>query len=301
MRSGGGRGTGAVVRSYGPTNHHTTSANYKGNPDVEANQSHDIPESESCSLWITDLPPRCDVRMLLSQVVNCDKVFATVISPPLPDQGKPYAAAKIVFWSRQGVDRLRQRAKEGRFFPHVSPLPKVYMNRVRTKAAKPNWNVCRVLLIKGHRSIANEEYLRTKLFLDKFTWQDDGPPRVVREYPETHIRILEWRFGSWRCQAENAYGILMNKIYEGNVAAERAERRRGLEQQERALEAEIEFVNENFLPFIVENNMKIVNKLEDLHQKLDEVRNRVRGLPETSDDEVLWKDAVVIFGVDPCA
>ncbi|KAK8062047.1 hypothetical protein PG994_008413 [Apiospora phragmitis] len=117
---GGRRGGESVSSTASATTSATASAapvmsdNYKGNKKLPANQSHAIPEEESCSTWIMFLPPACTVNMLLSSITYCDKVFATHINPPkLPDH--PMAAAKVVFWTPEGADRLIKLARQGKF------------------------------------------------------------------------------------------------------------------------------------------------------------------------------------------
>ncbi|KAK7915309.1 hypothetical protein PG985_013012 [Apiospora marii] len=291
---------GAVVRSFGPAP--ATSENYKGNANLEANRSHDIPAEESCSLWITNLPANCDVPMLLSRIRDCDKVFATVINSADPANGKPFVAAKVVFWSRRGVDRLMQRHQDGHFafaYPGVETPPplRVSLNRILARPMPPSPH-CRVLLLKGHRDIVSEAHLRAVVFQDKFVWQDDGKPSVEFECPITHTRLLEWHFGSWRCQAENAYNLLDAHIQQGKTVVGE---RRDLEKQERDISTELERIYYGIEPHIIDNSEKLLRQAASLWEQLKVVQGKIDGLPKLSDSDINWAAATVIFGEDPCA
>ncbi|KAK8123249.1 hypothetical protein PG984_011919 [Apiospora sp. TS-2023a] len=311
----------------------TTSENYKGNWRHEANQSANIPEEESTSLWITHLPPGCTIEMLLSRIVECDKIFATVINDAQPEQNMNCAAAKIVFWTRLGVDRLFQRHRDGLFlFPspddpesdtaaHALPLmrPSINMNRTRTRPV-PDGPESRVLIIKGHCDIINEANLRDVVFYKKFVWQDDGvqPLLVKQAGAEDEIHFLEWRFGSYRYQASNAYDILMAKIHEGQKALQEAEkmdqaqRRRALEAQQQRIKAQMEKVNNEFLPVILaDSHGKFQHMIQDLREQyfavcneLDKMDQMVAVPPQgfvSHREAEMWAEASVIFGPDPCA
>ncbi|KAK8043276.1 hypothetical protein PG993_005706 [Apiospora rasikravindrae] len=198
--NGGQRPASGTVDSFG------MSSNYKGNKQNPANHSDNIPMGESCSVWMINLPPECTVNMLLSHIRQCDKVYATVINPP---GGKhKTAAAKVVFWSQKGVYRLKKQVEAGAFTVGLY-APKFEVNRIRSRAARPG-RECRVLQIKGHQHIINEQKLRDEVFRDKFQWQDDSVSVLASFADGEHI--LEWRFGSYRCQAENAYRAIQRKI-----------------------------------------------------------------------------------------
>lgn len=169
------------------------------------NMSADIDNRENCSLWMTNLPRNCNLRMLLGAVRGCGKVYQTVINPP---QGEHHTgcAAKLVFFHHTEAARLLRRSREGMF--HVGDRqPNVTHNRTRV-ASKPASKESRVLQITGPREIVNHEYL-TGLFTGACTYQleaveDRGP--VSGGLDSRHEMI--WRFGSVRCQAHWCYGRL---------------------------------------------------------------------------------------------
>jgi hypothetical protein len=175
-----------------------TSPNYRGNPFLSSNQSADIQETDNCAVWITNLPPECTVNMLLSEIRNCGKVYATVINPPSANSNHTTAAAKVVFFARPGVDRLIMQARTG-MFAVGGYVPRVCPNRIRS-AAKEAGPQCRVLHIEGPTEILSIEYL-TEFFQGKFSFEIDS---VTALYDHGGYRRLEWRFGSYRCQAETA-------------------------------------------------------------------------------------------------
>ena len=201
------------------------SENYGGDPFNVANQSANVPDAENTSLWITNLPPDCDHRMLLSAVRRCGKVFACVVNPPTNKVGRPgsaapqqphmTAAAKLVFFDRPGVDALTLQAHRGEF-KVGGFVPRVRPNRIRSAAREPGPQ-CRVLHIEGPLCIVNTHFL-LNFFQSKFTFEleevlilstvdqqalpsPEGVPGIATQLPRVR---QEWRFGSFRCQAEAA-------------------------------------------------------------------------------------------------
>lgn len=187
------------------------SLNYKGNPNLPANQSDNIPLSRSCSLWITGLPAGCTYAMLLGSIRDCDKVFSLYINKARPAAGLWHAAAKLVFFSRRGVDQLLQQASEGRFL--VGSLhPSLHLNDLLRKPVKPGPE-CRVIRIDGPVQVVNERWLRN-FFKGKFTWEDDRVLvrrerlQLTRDGVLRPMRTVEWHFGSYQNQAQNAVKVL---------------------------------------------------------------------------------------------
>ena len=164
-----------------------------------------MPESESTALWITNLPPDCDHRALLTAVRRCGKIFACVVNPPTAGAGGAQqhmtAAAKLVFFDRPGADSLLLQSHRGEF-KVGGFVPRVRLNRIRSAAREPGPH-SRVLHIEGPVAVVNIANL-LRFFSDRFSFEiedivtlnvaDASPPRVRQE----------WRFGSFRCQAEAA-------------------------------------------------------------------------------------------------
>ncbi|KAI1343431.1 hypothetical protein F5Y15DRAFT_412219 [Xylariaceae sp. FL0016] len=188
------------------------SKNYRGNPYLAGNQSADIPEDKNTAVWVTNLPPTCDHAMLLANVRNCGKVYATVINSP-NGQNPHTAACKLVFFDVAGAQNLLRQSREGRFAVG-GYIPRIVPNRIRSEAQPLSTN-SRVLHIEGPSAIVNEPFL-TRFFADKFTWETETVRVLSVQGEKTR---LEWRFGSYRCQAGSARTAIMredNKYPEGS-------------------------------------------------------------------------------------
>ncbi|KAI1768493.1 hypothetical protein GGR53DRAFT_462458 [Hypoxylon sp. FL1150] len=186
---------------------------YRGNPFLPANQSAPVPEELNTSLWLTNLPPTCTHRQLLSAIRGCGKVFATVINPPEEDArllalagaGAPRpthttSASKLVFFDRCGADRLVAQSRAGRFTVG-GYVPRLRPNRIKS-APREAGPQCRVLHIEGPSLIVNEFFLNN-FFRAKFTYELEGVVTLAAAR-DGDVTRQEWRFGSFRCQAESA-------------------------------------------------------------------------------------------------
>ncbi|KAI0009627.1 hypothetical protein F4779DRAFT_640347 [Xylariaceae sp. FL0662B] len=185
------------------------SPNYRGNPWIEANQSADIPEELNTALWIMNLPPTCTYQQLLGAIRGCGKVYATVINPPQEadsnnnnnlnrSTGHMTSAAKLVFFDRLGAERLFAQSQSGHFIVG-GYLPVVRPNRIKSKAREAGPQ-CRVLHIEGPSALVNEHFL-VAFFQTKFTFQLET---ILTLATHGAVTRQEWRFGSFRCQAESA-------------------------------------------------------------------------------------------------
>ncbi|KAJ2997704.1 hypothetical protein NUW58_g570 [Xylaria curta] len=177
------------------------SVHYQGDPFLKANQSANIPDELNTSVWITNLPPDVNHKKLLDNVRNCGKIYAAVINGP--ENGHITAASKIVFFDVAGADNLLQQAREGRFVVG-GYMPRVRRNRIKTEAKPPSPS-SRVLHIEGPSCLVNEVYLRKLFSEDSIVWQDEV---VVVLSSNEMLTRLEWRFGSYRCQAESARHLI---------------------------------------------------------------------------------------------
>ncbi|KAI0118249.1 hypothetical protein GGR51DRAFT_208268 [Nemania sp. FL0031] len=154
----------------------TFSVNYLGDHTLLANQSADVPDELNTAVWITNLPPNVDHRMLLDSVRDCGKIYAAVINGP--ESGHITAASKLVFFDIAGAQNLLRQARQGTFIVG-SYIPRVRHNRIRSqeRPACPN-------------------------------------SRVL------HINGPEWRFGSYRCQAEAARTVIERRKRRVDVTLE---------------------------------------------------------------------------------
>ncbi|TRX93951.1 hypothetical protein FHL15_005029 [Xylaria flabelliformis] len=175
----------------------SVSNNYLGNPYLSTNQSANVPDELNTSVWITNLPPGITHKILLDNVRNCGKVWAAVIN----EAGLHHfaAAAKIVFFDVAGAQNLLRQAREGKFVVD-GYIPRVIHNRIKTEA-KPLGPKSRILHIEGPSCVVNQSYLTTLFSYARITWQDE---EVIILSNNGLLTRLEWRFGSYRCQAETA-------------------------------------------------------------------------------------------------
>ncbi|KAI0165219.1 hypothetical protein GGR52DRAFT_585221 [Hypoxylon sp. FL1284] len=126
------------------------------------------------------------------------------------------SASKLVFFDRRGVDRLLAQARAG-LFVVGGYVPRVRPNRIRSAPRDPGPQ-CRVLHIEGPAAVVNEAFLHA-FFRAKFNYELEsvvtlgtfgGSSNGVdvdgegRDPDDGVVVRQEWRFGSFRCQAESA-------------------------------------------------------------------------------------------------
>ncbi|TLD25004.1 hypothetical protein PspLS_05904 [Pyricularia sp. CBS 133598] len=202
------------------------SPNYQGDTSLANNRSANIPESESCSLFILGLPPTLTTTQLLGAIRNTGRVWASHINLPEPSRGHTTCAAKVIFFERAAAQRFyaaHQPQNGGFVTDPFSGLPpaRVLWNRIRSAEVGPSsatggggggggpgsgGNKSRVLLIYGPRRLVNEPSL-TAYFASKMEFQIDRAFELASCVdPATgQVMVLfEYRFGSFRCQAEAA-------------------------------------------------------------------------------------------------
>ncbi|KAI1112106.1 hypothetical protein F5Y14DRAFT_282892 [Nemania sp. NC0429] len=173
------------------------SPNYRGDLGLATNRSANIPDELNTAVWITNLPPDLTYKMLLDSVRNCGKVYATVINGP--GEQHVMSAGKIVFFDVAGAENLLRQAREGRFIVGDC-VPAVRPNRIKSEA-KPLSPHSRVLHIEGPSCIVNERYLADLFREEDIRWEDE---EVLTLWSKEGRTRLEWRFGSYRSQAEAA-------------------------------------------------------------------------------------------------
>ncbi|KAI1777468.1 hypothetical protein F4818DRAFT_439822 [Hypoxylon cercidicola] len=178
---------------------------HKGILPNGGSQGGEVPPSQNCSLHIGNLPPDCTISDLLGSIRDIGKVYASNIRPPTNEYHT--AAAKLVFWDRDAVDRFLKLASEGKFTVGRY-VPIVRMNNHRA-AAQSQSILSRVLLIRGPRQIVEQSYLEN-FFRKLFRY--DLETVVVVDRSEFFTK-LEFRFSSYRCQASNAmkYVVMASK------------------------------------------------------------------------------------------
>ncbi|ROV95544.1 hypothetical protein VSDG_05308 [Cytospora chrysosperma] len=189
------------------------SPNYRGEATNPQNISADIPDHENCSLWLTNLPPHCSYRDLLAAVARHQpgRIYATSISPPdaesdhtLPSHRT--SAAKMAFYRPEEATRLLQLCSMG-LLKVQGYRVRAVRNRVKVPANLGKDNTSRCLVIWGPRALVNEIQL-TRLFNTYFSFDTE---EVILRHEGENFRCLEWRFGSFRAQAESAQKMLNDK------------------------------------------------------------------------------------------
>ncbi|KAI1749344.1 hypothetical protein F4782DRAFT_533631 [Xylaria castorea] len=179
----------------------SVSDNYLGNPYLAANQSANIPDELNTSVWLINLPPGLDHKTLFANVRNCGKVWAAVINGT--DHRHITAAAKIVFFDVAGAQNLLRQAREGKFVVGGF-IPRVVPNRIKTEAQRLGPH-SRVLHIEGPSCVVNQRCLTALFNEGKIKWEDE---EIIILSNNGILTRLEWRFGSYRCQAEFARHLI---------------------------------------------------------------------------------------------
>ncbi|KAK3390817.1 hypothetical protein B0H63DRAFT_539275 [Podospora didyma] len=201
------------------------SPNYKGNPLLDRNRSAPIPAEHNCSLFIIGLAPDLTTRDLIASIHNVGRVYATHINGPEPDKGHMTSAAKVIFFERAAAERFYNRHALSGFIIQNSQGPyykgRVVWNRIRSAETDVGGRKSRVLLISGPPDFVNETVLRG-YFSSKLTYQVEHVGTIdydpaARGGPR---RLIEFRFGSYRCQAEAARMALTREMADHGVICE---------------------------------------------------------------------------------
>ena len=233
------------------------SPNYRGNPALDRNRSASIVADKNCSLFITGLAPDLTTADLLGAIRDVGRVYATHINGPEIRRGHKTCAAKVVFFERKAAERFYDRYKETGFaVPGSRPehCGRVVWNRIRSDEVDVGGRKSRVLLISGPPELVNPDSLRNYL-AGKIQFQVESVRTLARHsfassVPATAAAALgfgsgfggcedecgdlekekegegkeralvEFRFGSYRCQAESARMALTREFKEFGVFCE---------------------------------------------------------------------------------
>lgn len=192
------------------------SANYQGNIFLEKNRSADIPDDQNCSIFILGLPPMVTYRQFFAAIRNTGRVYQTRISAPEPDKGHTTSACKVVFFDRPSAERFWENHRRG-FVIRDYPMfeGRLRWNRVKSAAVEGSPDQSRVLLISGPDQVVNEHFL-TQFFQSKLEYQVD---EIITRNPGGIFgrSEVEFRFGSFRCQAEAAKMALHREFTDHGV------------------------------------------------------------------------------------
>ncbi|KUI63721.1 hypothetical protein VM1G_10513 [Cytospora mali] len=184
---------------------------YGGDPHLERNRSANIPNELNCSLFMVNLPPNLTTHRLISAIHSMGptgRIYATHINAPEPDRQHYGCAAKVIFFERNAAHHFFDLCEEHGFIIDGFSA-RVMWNRIKTAQQAHARNTTRVLLIAGDRTFVNPsaltEYFRTKLQfqIDCIIPHGDGL--------DGKNAVVEYRFGSFRCQAEAAKMALVRE------------------------------------------------------------------------------------------
>ncbi|UNI19271.1 hypothetical protein JDV02_005465 [Purpureocillium takamizusanense] len=174
------------------------SVRYKGMHTTKNASNDTLPDRLNCSIWITNLPQDITYAELLESVGSRGRIFCSFINSP--DGVKFHtAAAKVVFFKPGPAQRLRDEAAHPGFYVR-GHRTRITLNRIKSSEVPVAGRNCRVLIITGRDDFVNEQTLR-EWFDRRIVWQGDGVIELIHARGRT---VLEWRFGSYRNQAEMA-------------------------------------------------------------------------------------------------
>jgi hypothetical protein len=177
------------------------SANYKGDYTLARNRPADIPEHENCSVFVTGLPGDVTTNQLLSAIRDTGRIWASVINPPVAGHGT--AAAKITFFTPAAAQTFLARANgQGQpGFVVGGCMTLVRPDRNRVPAANELDGHTRCLTIAGPRAIVNQAFFDA-YFSERFKYETADIDVLVAGRV---LNVIEWQFGSYRCQAQWAW------------------------------------------------------------------------------------------------
>ncbi|KAK3294488.1 uncharacterized protein B0H64DRAFT_463409 [Chaetomium fimeti] len=196
------------------------SGNYRGDINNPRNLSANIAEEQNCSFWLRRLPADTTVTTLLAAVRGIGRVYCTVIAPASRAHGWHTAAAKLVFFDQAAARRFwalyGRRAVGPQAVPLVVGGQHVLVERNRTRVAETTLprDTSRVVRVTGPAAVVNVGALLAE-FQANFVFEMDEvaigtEDRVTAVGLQTFV-VVEFRFGSFRCQAQIAYRLLQGR------------------------------------------------------------------------------------------
>ncbi|KAF4435732.1 hypothetical protein F53441_13436 [Fusarium austroafricanum] len=177
------------------------STNYKGEHNVRNASAMNLLPEENCALWLTNLPPSVTHHELLAQIRNVGRIWCTVINEPDYERHDT-AAAKLVFFTPEPAQLLLSKSLTQGLSVNGYPI-KVTHNRVKYAPKAMIGAASRVLIITGKSTFVNPKSL-TEFFQARFVFQiDEITELIVQGDKDKGGRsVVEYRFGSFRCQAQ---------------------------------------------------------------------------------------------------
>jgi len=176
------------------------SANYRGDILAQANKAAKIPDDENCSVWMSGLPPNVTYAELLSSIRDAGRVWASHIRPATDKYPTP--GAKVTFMTPKAAKTLIER----QYLFIRDRYVRVQYDRNKVSKPQVPKGHTRVLWIYGPKEIVNLEFLND-LFARTCQFQTEHAELLCKGQV---INIIEWKFSSYRCQAQWIYLGLKN-------------------------------------------------------------------------------------------
>ena len=155
-----------------------------------------LSNDQNCALWLRNLPPNVTYHQLLSSIRGIGRIWCTFINTP-DYVTHNTAAAKVVFFTPAAAGKFLRHVETTA--PSVRGFPiKADHNRIKYGENSLASGVSRVLIITGEAWFVNEASL-TAWFAEMFVFQVD---EVIEIVSSAGRAVVEFRFGSYRCQAQ---------------------------------------------------------------------------------------------------
>ncbi|KAH7131502.1 hypothetical protein B0J13DRAFT_413955, partial [Dactylonectria estremocensis] len=171
------------------------SGNYRGEHNPRNASVSNLQPEENCALWVTNLPEDCTHHELLGHIRNLGRIWCVVINKP-DLVTHTTAAAKVVFFTPEPAQAFLAASLTRGIHVRGRRI-KVAHNRVKYEASHTTRNESRVLIITGSSSFVNERSL-TDFFKQRFVFEIDEITTLIKTSSRA---CLEYKFGSYRCQA----------------------------------------------------------------------------------------------------
>ncbi|KAJ3464576.1 hypothetical protein MRS44_009362 [Fusarium solani] len=165
-----------------PADPRAFSTNYRGEHSVRNASVDDLPFEQNCALWLTNLPRR-----------------HLPAAPGSDPQRRPHL---VVFFTPGPAQRLLQKSLTQGLEVNGYAV-KVTHNRVKYGAQTLTGNASRVLIVTGKTTFVNPESL-TEFFKARFVFEVDEIIELINQgnRHKGGRSVVEYKFGSFRCQAQ---------------------------------------------------------------------------------------------------
>lgn len=164
---------------------------------TEGNASADhLTNDQNCALWLRNLPPDVTHKELLHSIRGIGRIWCTYINQP-DFVHHSTAAAKVAFFTPAAARRYLTHIESAG--PTIRGFRiKADYNRIKYPEKPVAGGLTRVLIITGSSWFVNPENL-CRYFAQLFTFQVD---EVIELVSMEGRSVVEFRFGSYRCQAQ---------------------------------------------------------------------------------------------------